>query len=106
MLGFGGSLLAVHLIAPSGLGMGDVKLGALIGFVLGSLDLQYVVLSATACILAGSAGAAVMILVRDLGAGVRCPSPRLWWRERSWPRLQVLFFDDPEARCEKRFHPM
>ncbi|MGH2370300.1 MAG: prepilin peptidase [Chloroflexota bacterium] len=35
----GGVLLAIHLIAPGGMGFGDVRLGVLVGLVLGWLSL-------------------------------------------------------------------
>src|SRR5438270_5186950 len=51
-LAFGGGLLLVALISPRGMGMGVVKLAALIGLVLGSFWLSYVAASAGAAILA------------------------------------------------------
>lgn len=35
-------LLAAHLINPAGLGFGDVKLGAVLGLILGSIDWRLV----------------------------------------------------------------
>lgn len=56
-LAYGGGLLVVALIVPRGMGMGDVKLAALIGLFLGSLGLSYVAVAAAAGILAGGVGA-------------------------------------------------
>ena len=55
-LAFGGGVLMVALIAPKGMGMGDVKLAALIGLVLGSQGLRYVAVAAGLAILAGGVG--------------------------------------------------
>ena len=57
MLAYGGSLLLVAIVAPAGMGMGDVKLAALIGLVLGALGLRYVAVAAGAGILLGGVGA-------------------------------------------------
>jgi leader peptidase (prepilin peptidase)/N-methyltransferase len=62
MLAYGGGLLVVAFISPRGMGMGDVKLAALIGLVLGSLGLQYVTVAAAAGILLGGVGA-IMALI-------------------------------------------
>jgi leader peptidase (prepilin peptidase)/N-methyltransferase len=62
-LAFGGGLLVVAIISPGGMGMGDVKLAALIGLVLGALGLRYVaVAAAVAIILGGLGGIALMAL--------------------------------------------
>ena len=53
---FGGALLVISLISR-GMGMGDVKLGFLIGLVLGSLALSFVAVAAGVAILAGGVGA-------------------------------------------------
>ena len=47
-LAYGGILLIVALAVPGGMGMGDVKLAALIGMVLGSLGLRYVAVAGMA----------------------------------------------------------
>jgi leader peptidase (prepilin peptidase) / N-methyltransferase len=60
-LAFGGGLLLVALISPRGMGMGDVKLAALIGLVLGSFGLSYVAVAAGAAILAGGLGAMAVL---------------------------------------------
>ena len=53
---FGGGLFLVALVS-GGMGMGDVKLAALIGLVLGSLGLRYVGVAAGAAIALGGASA-------------------------------------------------
>lgn len=65
-LAYGGGLLLVAIASPRGMGMGDVKLAALIGLVLGSLGLAYVGVAAGLGILLGGVGAIVALL---LGAG-------------------------------------
>src|SRR5207248_3146985 len=59
---FGGGLLAMALVAPKGMGMGDVKLAALIGLVVGSRGLSAVAVAAAAGILAGGLGAVAALL--------------------------------------------
>lgn len=61
-LAYGGGLLVVAFVAPRGMGMGDVKLVALIGLVLGSLGLEYVAVAAALGILFGGVGAIVALL--------------------------------------------
>jgi leader peptidase (prepilin peptidase)/N-methyltransferase len=56
-LAYGGGLMAVAMISPSGMGMGDVKLAALIGMVLGALGWVYVAVAAMVAVLAGGVGA-------------------------------------------------
>jgi len=56
-LAYGGGLLVVALISPGGMGMGDVKLAALIGLVLGAFGLSYVAVAAAVAILGGGLGA-------------------------------------------------
>lgn len=58
-LAYGGSLLIVALVVPGGMGMGDVKLAALIGMVLGSLGLRYVAVAGVGAVLTGGIGALV-----------------------------------------------
>jgi leader peptidase (prepilin peptidase)/N-methyltransferase len=62
LLACGGGLLLVAIVAPHGMGMGDVKLAALIGLVLGSLGWRYVGVSVVLAILAGGLGAIVVLL--------------------------------------------
>jgi leader peptidase (prepilin peptidase) / N-methyltransferase len=72
MLAYGVGLLIVALIAPTGMGMGDVKLAGLIGLVLGAVDLPLVAVAAGAGILLGGVGAIVALL---LGAGRKARIP-------------------------------
>jgi leader peptidase (prepilin peptidase)/N-methyltransferase len=59
---YGVGLLIVALISPSGMGMGDVKLAALAGLVLGSLGLDHVAVAAGLGILFGGVGAIVALV--------------------------------------------
>jgi leader peptidase (prepilin peptidase)/N-methyltransferase len=61
-LAYGGAFLVIAFIAPRGLGMGDVKLTALIGLVMGSLGLRYVGVAAGAAILLGGVGGILALL--------------------------------------------
>jgi leader peptidase (prepilin peptidase)/N-methyltransferase len=72
LLAYGGFYLLVAMIAPRGLGMGDVKLSGLIGLVLGSLGLRYVGVAAGAAILAGGLGGVVALA---LGRGRKAAIP-------------------------------
>jgi leader peptidase (prepilin peptidase)/N-methyltransferase len=56
LLAYGGGLFAVALVSPRGMGMGDVKLAALIGLVLGALGWAYLGVAVTAAVLAGGLG--------------------------------------------------
>jgi leader peptidase (prepilin peptidase)/N-methyltransferase len=60
-LAYGGAMLVVALISPRGMGMGDVKLAALIGLVVGAIDLPSVAVAAGLAILLGGVGAAVAL---------------------------------------------
>jgi leader peptidase (prepilin peptidase) / N-methyltransferase len=60
-LAYGGGLLVVALISPGGMGMGDVKLAALIGLVLGAFGLSYVAVAAAVAILGGGLGAVALL---------------------------------------------
>jgi leader peptidase (prepilin peptidase)/N-methyltransferase len=57
---FGGILFVVALVS-GGMGMGDVKLAALIGLVLGSLGLRYVGVAAGAAVVLGGLGGIVAL---------------------------------------------
>ncbi len=59
---YGGAFLLIAIIAPRGLGMGDVKLTGLIGLVMGSLGLRYVGVAAGAAILLGGLGGILALL--------------------------------------------
>lgn len=61
-LAYGGAFFVIAFIAPRGLGMGDVKLTALIGLVMGSLGLRYVGVAAGAAILLGGLGGLLALL--------------------------------------------
>lgn len=69
---YGGGLLVIALIAPRGMGMGDVKLGGLIGLVVGSVALSHVAVAAGVAILLGGLGA---ILLLALGRGRKAKVP-------------------------------
>ncbi|MEX0990017.1 MAG: prepilin peptidase [Actinomycetota bacterium] len=60
---YGGALLLIAVVVPRGMGMGDVKLVALIGLVLGSLGLRYVGVAAGVGILLGGIGSIVALLI-------------------------------------------
>jgi leader peptidase (prepilin peptidase) / N-methyltransferase len=60
---YAGPLFLLALAVPGGMGMGDVKLAAVIGLVLGSLGLAYVGVAAGVGILAGGLGAILAMAV-------------------------------------------
>jgi leader peptidase (prepilin peptidase) / N-methyltransferase len=60
-LAYGGAMLVVAIISPKGMGMGDVKLSALIGLVVGAIDLPSVAVAAGLAILLGGIGAVVAL---------------------------------------------
>jgi leader peptidase (prepilin peptidase)/N-methyltransferase len=62
LLALGGGCLAIALVSPRGMGMGDVKLAGLIGLVLGSLGLRYVAVAAALSVLAGGLGGLIALL--------------------------------------------
>ena len=64
---YGLPLLLVAVAVPQGMGMGDVKLAALIGLVLGSFGLSYVGVAAGVGVIGGGIGALVALAL--LGAG-------------------------------------
>lgn len=57
---FGGALFVVAVIS-GGMGMGDVKLAALVGLVLGSIALRYVGVAAGAAVVLGGLGGVVAL---------------------------------------------
>src|SRR4029453_15855243 len=61
-LAYGVGLLVVPLIAPGGMGIGDVKLAGLIGLVLGSIGLGLVGVAAGAGVLFGGGGGIVALI--------------------------------------------
>lgn len=70
--GFSGGLLLVALLSRGGMGMGDVKLAALIGLIVGAVDLPSVGVAAGAAILSGGL-VAIIAVIR--GAGRRTAVP-------------------------------
>ncbi|MEP6758752.1 MAG: prepilin peptidase [Actinomycetota bacterium] len=70
-LAYGGALFVVAFISR-GMGMGDVKLAALIGIVLGAISLGHVAVAAGAAIVLGGLGAILALLG---GAGRRGAIP-------------------------------
>ena len=68
---FGGGLLVVASVS-GGMGMGDVKLAAVIGLVDGAVGLRYVGVAAGSAVLLGAAGAIVALL---LGRGRKAAIP-------------------------------
>jgi leader peptidase (prepilin peptidase)/N-methyltransferase len=68
---YGGGLLLVALLSR-GMGMGDVKLAALLGVVLGALGLSYVGVAAAAAIILGGLGG-VIALVAGKGRKSKIP---------------------------------
>ncbi len=69
---YGVPLFLVAVAVPQGMGMGDVKLAALIGLVLGSFGLSYVGVAAGVGVIGGGIGALVALV---LGAGRRDQIP-------------------------------
>lgn len=65
-LAYGGGLLIVALVAPRGMGMGDVKLVAFVGLVLGAVALESVAVAAGLGIAFGGV-AAIAALLRGAG---------------------------------------
>jgi leader peptidase (prepilin peptidase)/N-methyltransferase len=61
LLAYGGSLFVIAFVMPAGMGMGDAKLAALIGLVLGGLGWRYVGVAVGLGILAGGIGAIVAL---------------------------------------------
>jgi leader peptidase (prepilin peptidase)/N-methyltransferase len=58
---YGGALFVVALVS-GGMGMGDVKLAALIGSVLGALGLRYIAVAAGVAIVLGGVGGVLALL--------------------------------------------
>jgi len=70
-LSFGGGILIVATVS-GGMGLGDVKLAAVIGLVLGSLGLRFVGVSAGATIVLGGLGGLVALA---MGRGMKSKIP-------------------------------
>jgi leader peptidase (prepilin peptidase)/N-methyltransferase len=61
-LAYGGGLFVLHVIAPRGMGFGDVKFGFLVGMVMGALGWADVAVAVAAAVLsAGVAGVAMLL---------------------------------------------
>lgn len=71
LLGYGGVFLLIAVISR-GMGMGDVKLAALIGLVLGSVGLRYVAAAAGVAVLLGGFGG---LLALAIGRGRKSTIP-------------------------------
>ena len=71
LLAFGGGLLIIA-VASRGMGLGDVKLAAVIGVALGALGLRYVGVAAGAAVLLGGLGGLVAL---GLGKGRKSAIP-------------------------------
>jgi len=59
-----GMLLAIHLVNPRGMGMGDVKLAGILGLYLGFLGVRYVLLGLFLGFLLGSVGGILLIATK------------------------------------------
>jgi leader peptidase (prepilin peptidase)/N-methyltransferase len=70
---FGVPLFLVALAVPHGMGMGDVKLAALIGLVLGSFGLSYVAVAAGVGVIAGGLGAILALAFLRYGRKQHIP---------------------------------
>jgi leader peptidase (prepilin peptidase)/N-methyltransferase len=66
MAAYGGAFFLIALVSPRGMGMGDVKLNALTGLILGAIHLPSVAVAAGAGILLGGVGA-IVAMVRGAG---------------------------------------
>jgi leader peptidase (prepilin peptidase)/N-methyltransferase len=73
LVAYAGPLFLVALVVPHGMGMGDVKLAALIGLVLGSLGLSYVAVAAGVGIVAGGLGAVLALAILRLSRKQQIP---------------------------------
>jgi leader peptidase (prepilin peptidase) / N-methyltransferase len=73
MLAYALPLFLIAVALPHGMGMGDVKLVALIGLVLGSLGLAYVAVAAGMGIVAGGLGALTAMVALRYGRKQQMP---------------------------------
>lgn len=73
LVAYAGPLFLIALVIPQGMGMGDVKLAALIGLVLGSLGLSYVLVAAGVGVIGGGVGALVAMMVLGYGRRQNIP---------------------------------
>lgn len=70
---YAGPLFVLAIALPAGMGMGDVKLAALIGLVLGSLGLAYVAVAAFAGVVGGGLGALLAMAAMGYGKKQQIP---------------------------------
>lgn len=73
MLAYSLPLFLIAFALPYGMGMGDVKLVALIGLVLGSLGLAYVAVAAGMGVVAGGLGAIIAMVALRYGRKQQIP---------------------------------
>ena len=73
MAAYAGPLLVVAFAVPGGMGMGDVKLAALIGLALGGLGLSYVAVAAGLGVVGGGLGAVLAVTVFKFGRKQQMP---------------------------------
>ena len=73
LLAYAGPLFLVAFVVPGGMGMGDVKLAALIGLALGGLGLSYVAVAAGLGVVGGGVGALVALAVLRCGRKQQMP---------------------------------
>ncbi|MGH2711815.1 MAG: prepilin peptidase, partial [Actinomycetota bacterium] len=73
MAAYAGPLLIVAFAVPGGMGMGDVKLAAVIGLALGGLGLSYVAVAAGLGIVGGGLGAVLAVAVFRYGRRQQMP---------------------------------
>jgi leader peptidase (prepilin peptidase)/N-methyltransferase len=73
LLVYAGPLFLIALVVPRGMGMGDVKLAALIGLVLGSLGLSLVAVAAGVGVVGGGLGAILALAVFRIGRKQQIP---------------------------------
>jgi leader peptidase (prepilin peptidase) / N-methyltransferase len=70
---YAGPLFLVALAVPHGMGMGDVKLAALIGLVLGSFGLRFVAVAAAVGVIGGGLGALLAVALLRYGRKQQIP---------------------------------
>lgn len=69
----GGLFLALRLINPSGMGMGDVRLAGVLGLATGFASVGHTVLALAVTFVSAGIFCAVLMLTRRAGAGSRIP---------------------------------